>query len=117
MSRELHWVVEDHVCRKCGGRILRCVSNVITGGGNPLWRCADCGEQTSGMTPACLCWCGYKQRCQTISGYTCVHRREGEMNENMRIAMSKCGFDIRKGGEVGIALEVDVERIRNEKCE
>jgi len=39
------------------------------------------------------------------------------MNENLRIAMSKCGFDIREGGEVGIALEADVERIRSEKCE
>ena len=38
------WAIEDHLCRSCGGRILRCVKgNGMTPGGNPLYKCADCG--------------------------------------------------------------------------
>lgn len=112
MSKELKWEIEDHICRKCGGRILRCVSPVITGGGNPLFRCADCGASAAGFTPEVLCWCGFKQKGQTKSAYVCVHRKEGEASENLRMALAKCGFDIKRGVEVGIGLCEDVEKAR-----
>lgn len=35
-TREQHWVLADHLCSACGGRILKCVKGMgMTPGGNP----------------------------------------------------------------------------------
>lgn len=58
MRRQQTWAIEDHLCRHCGGRILRCVrGNGPTGGGNPLYRCSLCGRSAAAIGPEALCWC------------------------------------------------------------
>lgn len=103
------WIIEDHLCRTCGGRILRCVSGGgITGGGNPIFRCADCGTGTAAMGPEALCWCGFSHRSQTANAYRCVpYSILGDRPELLK-AFRKCGCDPERSGEVGIMLEGDL---------
>ena len=104
------WQIEDHLCKKCGGRILRCVSgNGITGGGNPIFRCADCGVSTSAMGPQALCWCGFEHRRQNQTAYRCVPYSILEDRPELLRAFRACGCDPEKGGDVGIMLERDLK--------
>mgnify|MGYP001579254699 CR=1 FL=1 len=50
--------ITDHICRECDGRILEQINSGPAGGGNPVYRCADCGKASSGLLPDVLCWCG-----------------------------------------------------------
>lgn len=55
MKDKRTWALTDHLCRDCGGRVLRCVTgNGITPGGNPIYKCADCDN------------CGAEFRCERI---------------------------------------------------
>lgn len=100
----MHWVIEDHLCVKCGGRILRCIKGAgPTPGGNPLYRCSDCGVQVSSHDPSKLCWCGMTFKGQHISAYQCVPFSIIATNSKMRDAFLACGCDPeRKTSEVGI---------------
>jgi len=73
MKNAQTWRLTDHLCKACGGRILQCATNCgITGGGNPVFRCADCGASASGMGPDVLCWCGFSHRGQHhMTAYLC----------------------------------------------
>lgn len=46
------WVVVDHACRHCGGRVL-----TLDNGTTALARCAECGAMEEGGHAA-LCCCG-----------------------------------------------------------
>lgn len=100
------WAIEDHLCRSCGGRILRCVKgNGMTPGGNPLYKCADCGKITSAMSPSCLCWCGQSFRNNThLSEYMCVAFSEIEKHPELKQAFLSCGWDPKRG-EVGVIIK------------
>lgn len=104
------WALEDHLCRHCGGRILRCVSGQgPTGGGNPVFKCADCGVATAALGPACLCWCGFHYRQNADSNpYICIPFSEIENRSWLRELFLSCGCNPDRG-EVGIVL---VERFR-----
>lgn len=108
------WAIEDHLCRKCGGRILRCVTgNRVTGGGNPVFRCADCGAAQAAMGPQCLCWCGFSHRRQELNPYMCVpYSVLDEMPQLIR-AFRDCGCDPEAGGDVGIMLVSDYLRVKD----
>lgn len=99
------WAIEDHLCKDCGGRILRCVSGGgPTGGGNPIFKCADCGKSTSGMMPDVLCWCGFHHRGNHhLSGYHCLPFSILETRPELRNDFLACGCDPKRG-EVGIVL-------------
>ena len=98
------WVIEDHLCRKCGGRILRCVTgNGMTPGGNPIFKCADCGTAKSAMNPDVLCWCGMKHKNQHDPAYICLSFSKIEEFPKLRHEFLKCGCDPGQG-EVGIVL-------------
>jgi hypothetical protein len=102
--KQTTWVLEDHICRNCsGGRILRCVSGGgATGGGNPIFKCADCGATTSDMSPSCLCWCGqYFKNQHHINAYMCLPFSILKEKPYLRNAFMACGCDPSKG-EVGI---------------
>lgn len=93
--------IEDHLCRECGGRILRSLSSGITGGGNPVFRCADCGKSASGLGPGCLCWCGFAHRHQESGYYMCLPFKGNErFTENFRACGCEPGFK----SEVGNSL-------------
>lgn len=47
------WVLTDHACRHCFGRVLKCIGTAA-----PLYRCAECGAEHAGRDVGGLCWCG-----------------------------------------------------------
>ncbi len=109
---KLHWVLEDHLCRACGGRILRCVKGQgATPGGNPLFKCADCGTCTSGSGADALCWCGFSHRGNRTTAYVCRPFSILKTRPELEAAFRACGCDPRRG-EVGIMLEEDLRRPR-----
>lgn len=109
------WVLEDHLCNDCGGRILRSVSGVgATPGGNPVFKCADCGKATSGMSANVLCWCGYSMRLNHgRTAYRCLPFSVLKEHPEWRQAFLACGCDPTRG-EVGIVLEDSIQRLRQE---
>lgn len=104
---EIYWALEPHLCRGCGGRVLRCVKGQgMTPGGNPVYLCADCGKSTSGMGPDVLCWCGFSHRGQHATAYRCLPFTAVAERPELERAFKACGFDPSRG-EVGIVLESD----------
>lgn len=109
---QMRWKLEDHLCKACGGRILRCVSGVgLTPGGNPLFKCADCGKAVTGMGPEALCWCGFSHRGQRTTAYRCLPFSVIEEFPALVNAFRACGCEPGQG-EVGIVLEADYEKAR-----
>lgn len=106
MLEPKHWAIEDHLCRGCGGRILRCIKgNGMTPGGNPVYKCADCGDSKSGTSPAVLCWCGHAFRHnQHHTAYRCLPFSLIDDKPELRAQFLACGCDPKRG-EVGIVLE------------
>lgn len=101
MSKKARYVITDHMCRECGGRVLQQVAGGgPSGGGNPLYRCADCGIAACGMGPQVICWCGFKHRLQADKPYRCVAFAG---NEELHTEMAKCGCVPGKH-EIGIIL-------------
>lgn len=97
------WAVEDHLCKACGGRILRCV----TGCGNTIFKCADCGRSQSAMGPDVLCWCGFSHRGNRDNAYTCQPFSVLKERPELLSAFRACGCSPERG-EVGIMLERDL---------
>lgn len=99
------WAIEDHLCKQCGGRILRCVTgNGMTGGGNPIYRCADCGASGAAMGPSHLCWCGFAHKFSGRGRYKCLPFTILEEHPEYLRAFQATGFNPARGGEVGIVL-------------
>lgn len=107
-SKQIHWVLEDHICSRCSGRILRAVSGVgATGGGNPLYRCADCGAGATGMGPSVLCWCGFNFKRNDIdtNPYCCRKLTDAKDDPVLRQCFLACGFDPeRPKSEIGVYM-------------
>jgi len=75
------WAMTDHLCSRCGGRILVCVTGRgPSPGGNPLFMCADCEAAAWGMGPDVLCWCGQKYRNGDSMGMTCVRTDDDRLS-------------------------------------
>jgi hypothetical protein len=113
------WILEDHLCRKCGGRILRCVTGSgMTPGGNPFYRCADCGFSGWGIDPSCVCWCGFNHRFNSNTfAYRCLpfswivgNELSEKQKRKLTAAFRNCGCDPERG-EVGIILEAEYPNI------
>ena len=51
MKKVDKYVLTDFNCKKCGGRILEMVGNYATGGGNSLFKCANCEQTICDMRP------------------------------------------------------------------
>lgn len=90
--------------------MLRSVSAGLTPGGNPMWRCADCGASSSGVSPNVICWCGFSHRNNAmITPYVCLPFSILKTKPELRDAFLACGFDPNRLGEVGIVLERDLD--------
>jgi len=99
------FALEDHMCKACGGRILRQLTGSgPTPGGNPVYICADCGRGSTAMGPDVLCWCGYRFKNQSLFGYNCLPTslvkslmEEGqvEQSEALEREFKSCGIDPR----------------------
>lgn len=51
------WVIQDHICRKCFGRVVSC-----NDGDQTHYRCTNCGYEISGQDVSCICCCGIKYK-------------------------------------------------------
>lgn len=98
--------ITDHLCRRCGGRVLQQVGGGPSGGGNPAFRCADCGARATGMGPECVCWCGYTHMGYAEQPYMCLAY---DGNDHLDVAFSKNGFRMHHG-EVGAIPTADFTR-------
>ena len=113
-NKKKTWILEDHLCKKCGGRILRCATGYgMTPGGTSLYKCANCGLCAYGLSPDSLCWCGMKHRNQHIPAYMCLSFGEIENEPKLKEVFMRCGCD-PENGEVGIVLVEDVRKLRIE---
>ena len=108
--KKMTWTILDHLCKSCGGRILQSASGAgPTPGGNPVFKCADCGQATSGTGPEVLCWCGFSHRGQhPLNGYRCLPFSILQEKPELKDAFLACGRDPRRG-EVGIILKGDLK--------
>lgn len=106
MSKRITWTIEDHICRHCGGRVLKSASGVgATGGGNPVFRCADCGKGGASMGPTVVCWCGFEFRRNSFdtNPYRCERLDMAKDDPVLTEAFLSHGFDPKKPRcEVGI---------------
>lgn len=98
------FALEDHVCRSCGGRILRQLNHGPTPGGNPVYRCANCGVASSSMGPDRLCWCGFQFRAQHATAYRCLPFSILKDRPELLEAFRSCGCEPGRQ-EVGVVLE------------
>lgn len=109
------WAIEDHLCASCGGRVLRCAQGGgITPGGNPIYKCADCGKGGASLGPGAICWCGFHHRSQAAGAYRCVpfsvlKEYPEEVSQELLRAFRACGCDEGRT-EVGIMLAIDLCR-------
>lgn len=109
------WIILDHVCF-CGGRILKCVSGQgPSGGGNPLYKCSQCGKGGCAMSQTPYCWCGFEMRGHKglAGSYRCLPlsiAKEEPMYRNLFLACG-CNPD-SKEAEVGIVLTRDLIELR-----
>lgn len=112
--KPMTWTIADHLCRSCGGRILRSATGAgMTPGGNPVWKCADCGRATSGIGPTVLCWCGHAHRNNNAGAYRCVAFSAIKEHPALDAAFRACGSDPGRG-EVGIVLAESLRAIRRD---
>lgn len=61
------WVITDHVCRVCFGRVLM----RETFDRRRVYRCSNCGVETEGKTEAAICCCGMKLKTGVDAGIRC----------------------------------------------
>lgn len=69
------WALTEHVCVVCMGRILERALLAVPGmapGRERVYRCADCGAERDGYTPAVLCTCGLTLKGRSNVGLRCV---------------------------------------------
>lgn len=102
---KMTWTIEDHLCRSCGGRILRSATGAgMTPGGNPIYKCTICGKSKASMSPDELCYCGLSFKNQHLTEYRCLPFSIIEEYPKMKDAFLACGCDPTRG-EVGIVLK------------
>ncbi len=113
MAREETWALEPHLCRDCGGRIMRRVGGpaIMTAGGNPMYRCVGCGKGRADMGCSSLCWCGYSIGGSRGSAYTCQPFSVLVKEPYLREGFLAFGCDPARG-EVGVMLQTDLARLR-----
>lgn len=103
MKKKPLYSLTDHACRFCAGRILMQENAGPTGGGNPIFECADCGRRACDMTPDPICWCGFTQRRQEQTGnWFCMRLDEAIAKPWVADAFAHCGVDGKSDLQVGL---------------
>jgi len=110
VKSDRHWVLADHLCSGCGGRILKCVKGGgMTPGGNPVWKCAQCGNTKADMVPPC--WCQMTMRMNEHDRpYRCFPFSVLAEFPKLEHGFRACGCDPARG-EVGIMTFADYNRL------
>jgi hypothetical protein len=111
MKKQHAYMLTDHACRNCGGRIL-----LGPGGGagaamvGERFICADCEETHFGDVSG-LCWCGFGQRHQQPGEYLCMRLDRAIAEHWLRDAMGHSGVD-PDSKKIKVAM-VNRQAIRN----
>lgn len=103
------YVLTDHICKDCAGRILKQKTPGVSPGGNPIFRCADCGIEGSSPDSKSICWCGNflkgQERKQT---YKCLPLTLADTIPGLSQLFAANGFNVKKKiTEIGIVLYQD----------
>ncbi len=61
------WVITDHICRVCFGRIL--VREAFDR--RKTYHCSNCGTESPGTSEAAICCCGIKLKTGVDAGIRC----------------------------------------------
>ena len=61
------WVITDHICRCCFGRVVMRESFDR----RRTYRCTNCGVEEEGRTEAAICCCGIKLKTGVDAGIRC----------------------------------------------
>lgn len=56
-NKDRLWVIQDHICRKCFGRVLSAIE-----GDQTHWICSNCGYEVEGEQASSICCCGIKYK-------------------------------------------------------
>ncbi|EAO3601701.1 hypothetical protein F2264_21760 [Salmonella enterica] len=51
------WVIQDHICRKCFGRVVSHQDDSQT-----HWKCTNCGYTVTGGDVSVICCCGIRYK-------------------------------------------------------
>lgn len=105
------FTMTDHACRVCGGRVLQWTNCGPTGGGNPMFMCADCEAASSGFGPGVICWCGFTYRGQMDEPYQCSRMDAGDDNPSIRQALAMNGCTSKSRGAIGVLCTATVKRL------
>ena len=109
MDNRLTWIIEDHLHRFCGGRILRAATHDgLPWTGTPLYRCADCGEFIEAETCQSLCWCGHAFENRWLERSQCAPKSLLEKYPHLERA-----FKIDEG-EIGVLMDRENRKDRKE---
>ena len=115
-DKSKNWQLTDHICRECQGRIL-VASGGATGGGGPLWMCADCERAGAAMSPDHLCGCGMYFKNSEPGKWMCLRFPDFRSDQAWLVdVFAHCGYDVlsvnRRGviGIVNIAYYGEKER-------
>jgi DNA-directed RNA polymerase subunit RPC12/RpoP len=67
------WRLEAHCCAGCRGRLVSKSTPNLDGidSTTRLYRCAECGIEREGHSPAIICACGFKVKGRTNLGLRC----------------------------------------------
>ncbi len=104
--KTITYTLADHVCQ-CGGRVLQQRTSVVTAGGNPFFRCAQCGIEGSGFNPP-FCWCNHSIRGQNRRTYICLPKSKLINIPKLDQAFRNFGFDPQRNDwEVGVVTIAD----------
>jgi len=84
-----------------------------TGGGNPLWMCADCERGGAAMDSSHLCGCGMHFKHAEPGAFMCL-RLPDDIPENAWVidVFAHCGYDARAQNRKGVVGIVNVEFYR-----
>lgn len=119
MNSKNRYLLVDHICKSCGGRVAMQVSpSVVTGGGNPMFACTGCEQEASGSDPRAICWCGDAYNYgESKRVYTCyrIPDKQTATPEEIR-ALGETGFPVSKRlRQIGIVTWEAYNRIITEK--
>lgn len=116
--------ITDHICARCGTRILRQEGSYVSCGGNAIYHCADCGATGGDLSEGGgICWCSYhmKHHHGGLSVYQCVPMSlidefagKPEIQQMIRHAFHACGCNTDGRAKVGIMLRRDYCKLLDE---
>jgi hypothetical protein len=105
--KQTKYILINHACNKCGGRILA-PSNGTGISGYTSYICSCCEISGSGLLNPPFCYCNQELRGAEVSTYRCVHKDELSKAPWLLEACAHSGYLIDSDQKVGlVSLEAE----------